>query len=163
MLQLSKSITSYGAMMNKVFISYSHNESDEQFVENLYDDLKARGLQVWVDRRDIRLGQSWHDAIERAIRNANTLLIVGSPTVDESTWVSSEIDLAKRYGKNIVSIIASGGDEALSAVQTFDLDSASIVDAQQDYSAALETISETLTHSGKLDEELSSVKKTPVS
>jgi hypothetical protein len=49
------------------FVSYMRN--DEQVVHKLCGELRARNIDVWLDRDRIDPGQSWHKAIQSAIEN----------------------------------------------------------------------------------------------
>lgn len=130
--------------MSKIFISYSHNDMDTSFVNRLHQDLTKRGLDVWVDSYDIPLGASWRAAISKAIRDAPTLLVIGSPEIDKSTWVLDEISIGKRLNKPILPVIVSGGEATMTAIKNLGLENMEVLNAQQDYSATLETISQTL-------------------
>jgi hypothetical protein len=49
----------------QVFLAYA--VEDAVVVERLYDSLRARGLDPWMDRRKLLPGQNWPRSIERAI------------------------------------------------------------------------------------------------
>ncbi len=49
----------------RVFLAYA--AEDAAAVERLFDDLAARGLDPWMDRRKLLPGQNWPRAIERTI------------------------------------------------------------------------------------------------
>jgi hypothetical protein len=55
-----------------IFISYSR--TDSEFVDRLEADLKARGFQVWIDRRKLEGGQDWIDELESAIKRCQIML-----------------------------------------------------------------------------------------
>ncbi|MFX0206134.1 MAG: toll/interleukin-1 receptor domain-containing protein, partial [Candidatus Hodarchaeota archaeon] len=49
-----------------VFISYvRENEAD---VQRIYDNLTQEGIEVWLDRKNIKPGFRWKDAIREAIK-----------------------------------------------------------------------------------------------
>jgi len=54
-------------LMSHVFISYVRE--DALRVDQLAQDLKRAGVEVWLDREQIRAGQRWRDAIRNAIRS----------------------------------------------------------------------------------------------
>jgi hypothetical protein len=60
-----------------VFLSYARE--DEARVVALYDGLAAAGFKPWLDKKDILPGEKWELAIERALRQAKTILICLSP------------------------------------------------------------------------------------
>ena len=53
----------------KPHIFLSHVREDAKRVERLAADLKARGIETWIDRHKIKPGQQWQQAIEDAIRS----------------------------------------------------------------------------------------------
>ena len=55
------------------FISYSR--TDSAFVVRLAKDLKAAGIDVWVDQLDIPKGTRWDDEIEAAVEKSSTFMI----------------------------------------------------------------------------------------
>ena len=62
-----------------VFLSYSRDD-DEPFVRRLYEDLTARGFDVWFDRDDMRArGLTFIDEIKRAISERERLVFIVGP------------------------------------------------------------------------------------
>jgi hypothetical protein len=55
--------------MPKVFISYVHE--DAPFVDQLIDDLKSAGVEVWLDRINLKPGDRWNTIIRQAIRSGD--------------------------------------------------------------------------------------------
>jgi hypothetical protein len=56
-------------MAAKIFLA--HAREDKAEVRKLYDDLKARGFDPWLDEKDLRAGQIWKVEIAKAIRGAS--------------------------------------------------------------------------------------------
>ena len=56
----------------KIFLA--HASEDKPQVRKLYDDLKARGLDPWLDEVDLVAGQIWKNEILKAIRQAEVFL-----------------------------------------------------------------------------------------
>ena len=52
----------------------AHAREDKPQVKKLYADLKARGLNPWLDEMDLVPGQIWKDEIQKAIREAAVFL-----------------------------------------------------------------------------------------
>jgi class 3 adenylate cyclase len=72
----------------KVFIS--HNSKDKPFVRKLDDALRARGIDIWYDERDLIPGQPWQDQLEEIIRDAKAaLILIGKDGV--GPWEKPEI------------------------------------------------------------------------
>jgi hypothetical protein len=72
-----------------LFLSYSHHDSD--FVSKLDVALRANGLKVFLDKRDIRYGDLVADSVSGAIAEAAAQLVVVSATSVQSAWVRHEI------------------------------------------------------------------------
>ena len=85
------------------FISYSRANSD--FAVQLASDLKAAGLDVWLDQLDIPTGARWDDEIERALEKSSIFLIILSPESIESQNVKDEVGLAIDSGKHILPVL----------------------------------------------------------
>jgi tetratricopeptide (TPR) repeat protein len=88
--------------MGDVFISYSRKDSS--FVDQLIRDLENAGIEVWIDREDIRGGDRWRPAIVESIRNCQAFLLVLSPNSVASENVSKELSIAETHKRRIVPI-----------------------------------------------------------
>jgi sulfatase modifying factor 1 len=85
------------------FISYSRVNSD--FALHLAKDLKAAGLDVWLDQLDIPTGARWDDEIQKALDQSAIFLIVLSPESIQSQNVKDEIGYAIDSGKHILPVV----------------------------------------------------------
>lgn len=74
----------------RVFISYSHQDRD--FVDCLAEDLKASGVNVWLDKWEIQVGDSLTRRISEGIHEAGYLAVVLSPHSVRSEWVQRELN-----------------------------------------------------------------------
>ncbi len=81
--------------MIDVFISYSSKDRDK--ARAMAKVLEARGLTVWWDR-SILPGESFDDAIERAIADARCLVVLWSNHSVQSRWVRNEASEGDRRG-----------------------------------------------------------------
>jgi hypothetical protein len=72
----------------KVFISYSHNDSD--FVEKFYGQLKKDGVTCFFDKESIKWGDNWVGALERGLEKSDIIIPVLSPNYLESEWSKVE-------------------------------------------------------------------------
>ena len=60
-------------MVGQVFFSYSRK--DHEFVDQLAEDLEARGIEAWVDRGDIVAGEAgWRQQIVEGIKASSVFL-----------------------------------------------------------------------------------------
>jgi TolB protein len=75
-----------------VFISYSH--ADSQFVNGLADKLKGSGVDVWIDKWKIKVGDSITHKIHEGIGASDCLIVVLSCASANSKWVREELSAA---------------------------------------------------------------------
>lgn len=61
------------------FISYRRISLDTAFVDQLEQDLTARGLRVWVDREKIEAASDWKQRIARGINASRAFVFVITP------------------------------------------------------------------------------------
>ena len=80
--------------MKKVFISYV--SENIEIVKRLYHELKAHGIQVWLDRNDIDPGSRWEQAIRRAIQHGTFFIACFSEEYNnrDKTYMNEELTLA---------------------------------------------------------------------
>jgi hypothetical protein len=74
-----------------VFISYSH--SDKEFVDKLVSALIQKHVHVWVDRLELRAGDSLIDRIQQAITSAGAMLVILSKASVASEWCRKELSV----------------------------------------------------------------------
>lgn len=91
-----------------VFIS--HASADKNLVDQLAADLKARGIPVWYDKLDLRIGDSIPAAINEGLGRAKYFLILLSPSSVASRWVAEELNAA------MMEQVARGGTFLLPAM-----------------------------------------------
>ena len=72
-----------------IFISYSHK--DKEFVDELATDLVANGVRVWVDTWELNVGEPLISRMQKAIQEADALLIVLSKASVQSEWCKKEL------------------------------------------------------------------------
>jgi len=74
------------------FICYSHQDSS--FVNRLVGDLSSKGIKIWVDKREIKVGDSITGKISEGIGQNDYLIIVLSEASVRSEWVKRELNAA---------------------------------------------------------------------
>lgn len=72
-----------------IVISYAHEDS--AFVDVLAANLFKNRVPVWVDRWELKVGDSILRKIESAIQEADALLVVLSKAAVESEWCKKEL------------------------------------------------------------------------
>lgn len=76
----------------RVFISYS--TKDRSLADKLYNELRDRDFAVWIDRVEIRPGDSLSYKIRQGITTSDALLVLVTRNSIKSTWVQREVRLA---------------------------------------------------------------------
>src|SRR4051794_3820760 len=72
-----------------------HSSTDKPHVRGLYDLLVNDGCSPWLDEKDILPGQDWELEIQRALRNADVILIcLSAKAVRKEGYVQKEIKIA---------------------------------------------------------------------
>jgi hypothetical protein len=70
----------------------SHSSRDKASARRIADALQAEAIKVWLDERQLRVGDSLWDAIGRGIASADFLLLLISPESVQSQWVRRELN-----------------------------------------------------------------------
>lgn len=78
--------------MNSIFLC--HSSKDKVFARKLADDLKKKGIKVWIDEAEIMVGDSLIDKIEEGIEEMEYLGVILSPNSVESNWAKKELNVA---------------------------------------------------------------------
>jgi hypothetical protein len=96
-------------MQPKVFVSHA-SEDKERFVIPFATALREKGIDAWVDRWEMRIGDSLVDKIfEEGLKEASAVIIVLSNASVAKPWVREELNVAfvKRMekGTRIIPII----------------------------------------------------------
>src|SRR5262245_6318919 len=87
-----------------IFLSYQR-ESDPDFPLRIARDLKNHGVRVWMDTLDIRAGENWDNAIEKAVNNCSAMIAVLSPRYSKSKWCRRELNRADSLERPIFCIL----------------------------------------------------------
>lgn len=86
-----------------IFVSYS--SKDRPFAVGLVKELQKLGANIWIDQLGIGLGENWDNAIEDALDNSETFMLILSPTSVESQNVQDEVSIAINTQKKFVPIL----------------------------------------------------------
>ncbi len=87
----------------RVFIS--HSSIDDDFVTRLAASLQAAQVDIWVDHLTLRPGYSWSRAIQQALRDCDTMIVVLSAASVASEEVEAEWVHFLREKKRVVPIL----------------------------------------------------------
>jgi TIR domain. len=91
--------------MNATNIFFSYARANSDFVLNLAKDLRAAGVDLWLDQLDIAPGERWDVAIQAALERATTLLIILSPESVASQNVMDEMSFALDKNKRVLPVL----------------------------------------------------------
>lgn len=86
-----------------VFISYSRKDS--YFVKKLQNELRAMGMEAWVDWQRIAPSAEWMEEIYRAIESSDTFVFVISSESAQSQTCRKEIAHAEKHCKRIIPLV----------------------------------------------------------
>jgi TIR domain len=87
----------------RVFLSYAR--ADAEFALHLGADLRAAGVNLWVDQLDIPKGAIWDHEVERALQASSHVLVVLSPAAVNSHNVMDEVSFALEERKTVVPVL----------------------------------------------------------
>lgn len=80
---------------HRIFISHAHADSDMAL--GLANDLRARGLDAWVDLHGLRAGESWADVIRTQLDEADAFVLLIGADSQYSPWARREMsEILKR-------------------------------------------------------------------
>jgi hypothetical protein len=80
--------------MAKARVFISHSSKDKEFVRKLVGSLKQHHLNVWLDEKEIRIGDSIVARISEGLADSTYLVVVLSKTAVKSQWVQEELNSA---------------------------------------------------------------------
>jgi hypothetical protein len=84
--------------MGCVFLS--HNSLDKPFVRMIASDIKASGIDIWLDEMELTVGDSLVLKIAEAIGKADYVVAFLSPNSIKSRWVQKELSVATTLSIN---------------------------------------------------------------
>ncbi len=93
-----------------VFISYRRKDVD--FVRQLYESLKAKKLEVWIDWEDILPGSvDFTEDIQKGIEGANSFVAVLTPEYLQSEYCLNELKYAVENRKHLLPVVLRTFDD----------------------------------------------------
>lgn len=110
----------------------SYSRSDQAFALRFAYDLKAAGVNVWVDQINIGIGQNWDCAVEAAVRGCEGFIIILSPRSVISENVANEVSVAIEGAKQIIPILYEKCTVPMRLARV------QFIDSTSDYQVALE-------------------------
>jgi tetratricopeptide (TPR) repeat protein len=89
-------------LSRRVFISYA--TADRKQAVNVCDALERRGVECWISARDVAPGENYQEAIVRALRGAQALVLVFSGAANDSEEIKKELSLASRNRTPVIAL-----------------------------------------------------------
>jgi len=86
-------------MTHDVFVS--HNNQDKPVARRVAHRLQAYGINVWLDERELRIGDELDVKIAEHIRRSGLVLVLASGAAARSAWVARELEFGISAGKTI--------------------------------------------------------------
>lgn len=98
------------------FISYARE--DREHAEKLYNDLRQRGAEPWIDFENLRAGQNWELAIIRAIGEASHFLaLLSRHSINKRGFVQREmkeaLEILQQFPPDDVFVVPVRLDETM--------------------------------------------------
>ena len=87
-------------MTRSVFMSYSHRDSG--VAKQFANSLRRLGIRALDPVREIRPGENWRKEVQSAIKEADALIVIGSPHGLASSWVLYQTGAAEALGKPVM-------------------------------------------------------------
>ena len=103
-LQLGDIISS----RRRMFISYVRSDCDA-LAEQLFDGLGRRGFDVFLDRFRLKPGVDFQVRLNEELSQMGTVLVLESPNIRKSKWVSHEVNFARKYNIGLTALALPGG------------------------------------------------------
>ncbi len=89
-------------MTPEIFVSYSREDQEKVF--QVVDQLRVKGLKVWIDQQGIQGAKLWSQEIVTAIEKSKILVLFASKKAFASKNVAKEIALASESEKYILPV-----------------------------------------------------------
>lgn len=127
----------------KIFLS--HSSKDKPFVEHLAKDILALDIEVWLDKWEMRVGDSLYDKIAQGLETSDYLVVVLSKNSVNSSWVRKELNafLCDEISSNNVKILPVLIDDC--SIPIF-LREKLYADFRDDYESGFQMLAEVITN-----------------
>ncbi|MBF8276934.1 MAG: hypothetical protein HW390_2007 [Candidatus Brocadiaceae bacterium] len=71
-----------------------HASEDKPVARRLASDLERHGVKVWLDERELQVGESLRERIEQALEQSHHVIVLLSRTSTKKEWVKKELSTA---------------------------------------------------------------------
>ena len=86
----------------RIFISYS--SKDQKIAETICRALEARSYECWIACRNVGPGENFQEAIVKALRSSQLMLLVFTSNANNSDEIKKEVVLAGRHHVTVVPV-----------------------------------------------------------
>lgn len=87
-------------LLMKVFIS--HSWKNKLQAQQIADELKAAGIEPWIDASNLLPGQAIQEHIDNVLKDIDMIVLVWSKQASESNGVAAEVYTCSRLKKTII-------------------------------------------------------------
>lgn len=95
-----------------VFVSHAYDEAELAWSREFVQELERLGVRVWFDETSLRPGDEIGEAIEKALRESDwVLLVVSSKSVHRPNLLF-ELGAALTMGKRVIAVVSKDMDPA---------------------------------------------------
>jgi hypothetical protein len=94
--------------MSSVFISHSANPNDTVIARDLNDELRRRGLTVFMDHA-LTAGEEFPQGIHEALSVADVVVVLLSSHSQKSRWIKEEVATALESRKQVIPVLLDDG------------------------------------------------------
>ncbi|NER38429.1 MAG: TIR domain-containing protein [Oscillatoria sp. SIO1A7] len=105
---ITESIKNGNNLMTQVFLSYADEERGT--MQKIRNSLRRESITVWTNTTDIKTGETFVEAINRGIEEADNLVYLLSPDSINSTYCQQELELALSLNKRIIPLLVRKTD-----------------------------------------------------
>jgi len=92
---------------NRVFISYCRKDTSD-LAEQLFVELTKAGFDVFLDRFSVPIGVDFQNQLQQDLSDKAMVVVLHSPGVKDSRWVTEEIATVKRYRLGLYELSVPG-------------------------------------------------------
>jgi len=91
--------------MNANYVFLSYRSLDIEFGLKIVNDLKGKGIRMWMDKLDIRPSDDWVNALSKGVDGCTAMVAVITPDYLKSPYCIRELHRAYRLNRMIFPII----------------------------------------------------------
>ncbi|MBK9746761.1 MAG: toll/interleukin-1 receptor domain-containing protein [Chloroflexi bacterium] len=121
--------------MSYFFVSYSRHDRKKFNLDQVFNDLRAAGVPLWLVPDDVPPGIDWKDVKDDAIAGSEGLIYFSSRHINRTPVIDLELWTARRMSKPVFPVLLAGEPEYLPELYRADY-----IDFREDYAAGLKAL-----------------------